>query len=259
MIFRYKIVFLGIAGGLCVSACAPSIPDEDRLMMAHQIVRSMKEIYIENPEFVSVSVSDFDLLDQDYYRNALLVLERKKFQFLGDMENRSISRSNPALKTCIRTFIGDEGSVGVAVYQIRKSHQLPDGMKAMECETEFSNGHFLNTNNNRTEMTASSPPEFHVKSLSTSVFPELLSVHRKRVQEYLSETPGVQSRRIRLFNDMVAQQQRLAVLQWDHRRKIQGLTEKELRAAAAHLSRKDKALLLEDIHRIYAESDKINK
>ena len=71
----------------------------------------------------------------------------------------------------------------------------------------------------------------------------------------MKENPAIQPARIRSFEEMLAEQKRQAIIHYRYRREVKGLTEKELRAAAPNLSRKERAQLLDEVHAIY-ENDR---
>jgi hypothetical protein len=70
-------------------------------------------------EYRLVDPAEFEGLDKAFYDDNRRWLEGHGFQFLADVENTTLTKVMPNLRTFLRVMAGDEGAVTAALYQAR--------------------------------------------------------------------------------------------------------------------------------------------
>jgi hypothetical protein len=235
---------------VCWTGCS-SVPTEVILIKSQEVVQILKDLYIENPPVEQVRLKDFNLLDNAYYEAMGARLEREGFRWLGDLEFKHLTRHDLAMKTCVRTFLHAEGTTSAAVWHLHPSPKVPKGLKTIEFETELSDGHWVISRNHAESKMRPDPEHVTENIRSTDDPADLFKSHQKAVQRYRETRPAVQLITLQDLSGVIAGQKRQALLEAAYRRRIGGVTEKELRALAPELSRKDIRRLLQEIQRLY--------
>jgi hypothetical protein len=103
----------GIKGEL-VKGMGPEIDDAARKLV------DLQEALFDRPhEYQKVDPAEFDRLDGRYYDDTRDWLAAQGFVYLADVENVTLSRAMPSLRTFLRVMAGDGGETTAAVYQVR--------------------------------------------------------------------------------------------------------------------------------------------
>ena len=125
---------------------------------AEEIVADTKALYSQRHDFVEVSASSrrFRDLDHRFYARAKSQFEALGFGYLVDMEDQTVSRQYPKMRTFVRLFLGEDGAVCGAAFHMKVRGWmrllklfglLPKQAFYFDLETEFSDGTFLVTTN----------------------------------------------------------------------------------------------------------------
>ena len=165
---------------------------------ARKIRDLMKKVYVKEHEHRVVDAAEFRHLDLKYYARIAGELKANGFTMLGDIEDLTIRRAHPQLRTFIRCLANDDGTIVAGIFHVGfkgwlKVCQLLGVVrspKAFEFETEFSNGCFLLTSNTKSGLAP--PPQIMTEYLpSDASVVDLLRAHEKRVAEYLAQNADV--------------------------------------------------------------------
>jgi hypothetical protein len=203
---------------------------------AKKIHDQMKRTYAKNHKYQVVNAKDFPNLDLGYYTRTTEKLKANGFTILSDIEDATLSQVHPQLRTFIRCLVNETGTIGAGIYHVNPKGYLKilrllriiQSVKAIELETEFSNGCFLCTSNVKHAMTE--PPQIMVKYLPTKTSAtDLLKIHKKRIEEYLSHNPKIDTISIHSMEDAIESQNRQNAIKAAYRSSIPGmLLEKEM-------------------------------
>lgn len=198
--------------GLCFAVWA-RVWGKGRVEAQARRIRAMQMALLSDPhEYGPVRVSDFYWLDSRYYSEMERRLDAKGFRNLGDVENLTRSAAFPWMRTAARELVGEDGVLTAAIWQIkirgwRRVLSLV-GMgkgdeQGVDVWTEFSDGTFLATANNRGLDFSSDVPGIERIGFSDGIaIEEMLEVHRQRFAEYLAMHPGTQPVRIRTTREL---------------------------------------------------------
>ena len=142
----------------------------------------------DEPEFRQVSLDSYPDLDLTYYRENSEFLEKQGFSYLGEIEDVVWARKNKNLQTCLRVLTGDEGTIQAMIYHVQPKgllkiakYMLPQLMRGIDLETEFSDGFFLHTTNS---MPPPGKPDIEVRCEPEASLEELLDIH---LEKYLAD------------------------------------------------------------------------
>ena len=197
---------------------------------AKKIHNQMKHAYAENHKYQVVNAKDFSNLDLKFYAQTTEKLKTNGFTVLGDIEDLTLSQVYPQLRTFIRCLVNEDGTITAGIYHVTpKGHmkvlqllRVIQSAKAIDLETEFSNGCFLGTTN--AKPTLKQPAKIMAKyvPLTTPVI-ELLKIHKKRIQEYIAKNPKIHAIPIHSLQEAIESQNRQNAIQAAHRKSIPGM------------------------------------
>lgn len=207
---------------------------------ARKIVATSKAIYSAPHEVVEVRASTFRDLDHRFYDATRVELEALGFRFLADIEDLTLSRQFPSMRTFIRSLTGDQGTISAAIYQLKfrgfyRILQLA-GLLArrpffVDFETEFSDGTFLATSNTAETDLNSAVPEIHRYRLAQAApVAQLLAVHREQLE--LRRQKGLIPTRVSSLAEARALQDRLQQAKNRHKHGL-GYVDAEMTAKIA--------------------------
>ena len=222
---------------------------------AKRILSQQKAIYAGKMERVEVRPHDFPQLNLAYYDDASTNMSRAGFRWLGDYECLTVTRAFPNMRTFIRCFVGDDGTITVGVYHIRPRGWMrpltllgivPRNIYAFEFETEFADGTFLVTNNLAGQNRMAACPGFLTFQHAPHLKPEdLLKHHREQLLVVCSEK-GIEPLRVRSREELWASQDRGNVLKSEYRKSRGYLTREDFEAIAGRtLKSEDEKLVSE--------------
>ena len=160
-----------------------------------------RAIFSAPHEFAPVRAHDFRWLDGDCYDQTQRLLESIGFQCFGDVENLSLSAVYPNMRTAIRDFASGDGVVSASIRQVKMRGWLrvlallrmwKGDVRAVDFGTEFSDGTFLATANNRGLNPSGEVPGIEIIQLPNATpIEEAVVIHRRRVAEIITQRPGV--------------------------------------------------------------------
>ncbi len=126
-----------------------------RRKIAEKMVSEMEGAFLEPHQLVQVD-GDREMpdLDLDFYRSAQREAEQLGLAFLTDFEDETLSEIYPDLRTFVRCLTSPDHTIHCIIYHIRPRGKtalqqkagLVSEQRAIEFETEFSDGSFLLTN-----------------------------------------------------------------------------------------------------------------
>jgi hypothetical protein len=236
---------------------------------ATKLVDLQEAIFDRPHEYRKVDPTDFDRLDRGYYDDNRAWLEAQGFVHLADVENLTLSRAMPNLRTFLRVMAGDGGAVTAAVYQVRldppaevksvgadddeeeageepvedalvkAAGELPDDeppapkrIDALEFETELEDGTFLVTNGLKdSDRTADAAGIDKLRLPAGTPREKVLAEHRRRVAQ--ARAGGAVARVLNTFDEVMASQVRLQDLKVAHQRRVGYFNESELSKTGA--------------------------
>ena len=179
---------------------------------AQKVTEQKRAIYSAPHEYAPVRVHDFRGLDTAYYDATQRWLESVGFRCFGDVENVSLSAVYPNMRTAVRDLASADGVVTASIWQIKMRGSLrvlsffgllKGDMRVVDFDTEFSDGTFLSTANNREFDSSSAIPGIERVQLPNSTpVEDVLVVHRRRLAELLTERPGVTPVFVRTAKDV---------------------------------------------------------
>lgn len=226
---------------------------------ASRIQRQMDEMYGGVHEYTEVDLATLPSMDRDFYAEITEELRREDFSFCADLEDLTVSRAQPKLRTCLRTLLGDSGLIRVGIAYWRPSgwlrllaafRVLPKEIRAIELVSEVGQGQFLCTSNTKGIDQMTMPPQFRAERHSPgTAAKELLKRHRERLAALIRSLPHASPVHMANYDDMLASIQRGNVVLSRHRDELGGLTEEELARIVKRPLRKNEQELLDEMAR----------
>ncbi len=224
---------------------------------AARIEEEMAAVYGGEHEYREVSPGEFPHLDIGFYDRAAAELERCGFRRIADIEDLTLSRAHPHLRTFIRTMLDEAGLIRVAIVHMRPrgllvwllqaARLVPRHIKLVELVTEAPAGRFLSTAPTKGVDHMTPPAEFLIEKYPIDTpIRQLLERHRERLQELVAKEPHLTPVYLADLGDLLASVQRGNIILSRFRQQIGGLTREELEHIAARpLSESDEELLRE--------------
>ncbi|MBW4473102.1 MAG: hypothetical protein KME45_22395 [Stenomitos rutilans HA7619-LM2] len=203
---------------------------------AEKLLQTMQSLYGQPHIFQQVDCKTFHNLNQAFYRQSQKALEKLGFRQIADIEDVTVSRTNPAHRTFIRVLLsGDRTTVG-ACYQFPLSWLVrlfqwfglaPKGGKAIDFETELSNSSFLITSNTLEMDTTADIPNVQRQQLphNTPIEP-LLRRHREKLRVLGKQ--GIQPLKMNSYQDIEAAQHRLQAIKNNYRASVGFVTDADI-------------------------------
>lgn len=213
-------------------------------------------VYGEPHELVRVTPAAFPEADLEFYDRVRLELEGRRYRWLADVEDLTMSRIYPQNRTFLRLFVDAGGMVrasayhlhprGVVVSLLQLVQLFPRHLRVLELVSEI-HGKFLVTSNTHGVDRLEPPPEARVERLPLATpLAELVTRHEARITEVLRAHPERSPTTFESFEDVLASMSRAHVAMARHRQKIGGLSRDELeRLKGRPLSAAEEAFLRE--------------
>lgn len=231
-------IFWLIAGSLFIAVLIQLLQPGVNRDAARKIKDNLEATYAPQHEYASVEPEQFPWVDRAFYERTASELEGLGFRRLADMENLTLSRANPQLRTFIRIMTSKDGDVSAGIYDIKirgwmKGLQwiglVPKKLSTVDLETEFEDGRFLITHNSPQASVMKAPPQFEVDvhPCGTSA-DRLLEAHLVRLRKRLAAEPGARPCVIRTLDDALASQKRQEAIKHAHRKGIGWVTREEM-------------------------------
>jgi hypothetical protein len=213
-------------------------------------------VYGEPHELVRVSPAAFPEADLEFYDRARAELEGRKYRWLADVEDLTMTRIYPQNRTFLRLFVDAGGMVRASVYHLHPRgvvismlqlvQLFPRHLRVIELVSEIQ-GTFLVTSNTHGVDRLEPPPEARVERLPLSTpLAEVVVRHEARITEMLRAHPERSPTSFESFEDVLASMARAHVAMARHRQKVGGLSRDELeRLKGRPLSATEEAFLRE--------------
>ncbi|MBS1117943.1 MAG: hypothetical protein H6Q90_171 [Deltaproteobacteria bacterium] len=213
-------------------------------------------VYGEPHELARVSPAAFPEADLEFYDRARSELEARRYRWLADVEDLTMSRIYPQNRTFLRLFVDAGGMIrasayhlhprGVVISMLQLVQLFPRHLRVIELVSEIQ-GSFLVTSNTHGVDRLEPPPEAKVERmpLSTSLA-DVVNAHEKRITELLRLHPERTPTAFESFEDVLASIARAHVVMARHRQKVGGISRDELeRLKGRPLSPSEEAFLRE--------------
>jgi hypothetical protein len=213
-------------------------------------------VYGEPHELVRVSPAAFPEADLDFYDRVRKELEGRRYRWIADVEDLTMSRIYPQNRTFLRLFVDAGGMIrasayhlhprGVVISLLQLVQLFPRHLRVVELVSEIQ-GTYLVTSNTHGVDRLEPPPEAKVERLPlSSTIADVVSRHETRITELLRAHPERSPRTFESFEDILASMARAHVAMARHRQKVGGLSRDELeRLKGRPLSASEEAFLRE--------------
>ena len=213
-------------------------------------------VYGEPHELVRVSPAAFPEADLDFYDRVRKELEGRKYRWIADVEDLTMSRIYPQNRTFLRLFVDAGGMIrasayhlhprGVVISLLQLVQLFPRHLRVVELVSEIQ-GTFLVTSNTHGVDRLEPPPEAKVDRMPlTSSIADVVTRHESRITELLRAHPERSPRTFETFEEILSSMARAHVAMARHRQKVGGLSRDELeRLKGRPLSASEEAFLRE--------------
>ncbi len=213
-------------------------------------------VYGEPHELVRVSPAAFPEADLEFYDRVRRELEQRRYRWIADVEDLTLSRIYPQNRTFVRVLVDAGGMIrasayhlhprGVVVSLLQLVQLYPRHLRVLELVTEIR-GTFLVTSNTHGVDRLEPPPEAKVERLPLPTpLGEIIERHQTRITELLRAHPERTPVGFETFEDVLASIARAHVAMARHRQKLGGLSRDELeRLKGRPLSPAEEAFLRE--------------
>jgi len=193
--FRVGLVAVGLVG-LIILTLLNSRPKRDTTdvhAVAREILDHQKQLFGAPQEHAAANLDDFPDLDRSFYEGAQSALESQDFAFIEDVENTTLSRALPALRTFVRTMVGDGDTIVARIFQLLPSGRAGRDIRTIELTTEFTDFTFLVTTNAALALDAPDIRGITIARFSpeTSAV-DLLGKHRAALAALRAKNPSLQ-------------------------------------------------------------------
>jgi tetratricopeptide (TPR) repeat protein len=227
---------------------APPAPDKaykpsgaDRLNAKRYARRVLAHVRENTPDFIKVKVP-YRHLDRKFYAAAKSELEASQFKHIVNVEPLHITRPQ-GIKTFWSVLVSpsgrtvaiicesyDEPASAFARIKANTFGALPNRVAYVELVSEFSDNSYVITNNlGKHQIFDASPNSDYMSMDATVDINRLVGMHRSRMDDYLSEHPGIQSTVVRSWKDFTALLNRQRLQKLAHRTTLEGgIKESEL-------------------------------
>ncbi|HUO07503.1 MAG TPA: hypothetical protein VM008_04320 [Phycisphaerae bacterium] len=221
-------------------------PDAKKVTAQH-LLDMNKALYSgERHEYRRAAPAEFPSADLAFYDETQTRLESQGFQFLGDIENMTLTRVFPHMRAFIRTLVSTDGTVVAGIYHAR----LPNGeVRGIDLETELGDGSYVLTT--RTDEKSREIPGIDRVICGRETPPEeLLRRHQERVEQIQGVHGGILSTVVRTLEDALEFSHRVQQKKSKHRKDTGYLTVEDLKKVRGReLSAREKELA-EEIQRL---------
>ncbi len=209
---------LASAASAEASADTESRPELERA--ARQIQEVLEVNYAPEHEWVRVNAQDLAHLNLSFYDRARKELEKLGFRYLGDAENRTLTRLNPASRTFVRLMVSRDGRILAGIYALPGPGFLKPlqwlgmfpKMEVVELDSELSDGSFLTTSPTLGLVNPEPIPELLFKPYDPKTpLPDLVKFH---TQELAQRAPA---QAVTSYEEAVRLQHRLQACRSRHK------------------------------------------
>jgi|GEM_PF-3564836 len=183
------------------------------LPVAQRVLESVRGAFLPAHEYAEVDAREFDHLDQRFYARLHAAFERLGFEFLADMEDRTIS-ARGRITTCIRTLRHPERQCVAAMYYVP-----PRESGIFEIETFLSDGNVLVSTMAPEGNRLADWPLIRTEHYPPDIDPAaLFEAHEKSLARLLDGTPQRRPLAVTDFAGLAHAQNRMNAHKHDHLR-----------------------------------------
>jgi hypothetical protein len=227
---------------------------------AKKIHKQLEELYAGLHQFQEVTPREFPHIDTAHYDQCERWLAGQGFRKLGDIEDLTLSKVYPELRTFLRVFVSHDGSIAAACYDINPRgwmklaqwvRLMPRNFRTLDLETEFINGAFLRTSNALGKQLMDAPPSISQNLLpDTTTFEDLLNAHSSAIHEWRQADEGFAPKLHRTLDDVIGMQHREQDITNAWRKEIGYVTPEEMKRMAGKSGQKNAEQVMREIARI---------
>jgi hypothetical protein len=165
---------------------------------ARYLLETNRAIFSDKPtEYRLALPSEFPNIDLSFYERVRADLERRGFKFLGDIENMTLTKVFPHMRTLIREMVSDDGMIMASAYHAR----LPQrDVKSVDFITELSDERYLVTGTSE-ERTLPVPGIEKLSCGYATPLEELLGIHKQRLDEALTSNPSIVATKVTILEE----------------------------------------------------------
>jgi hypothetical protein len=179
-------------------------------------------------EYRQADPASFPALSEREYERVREELKDLGFRRVARLENITLSKAYPALRTLVDAYVGERGDVYAATYEVPHPRL---GQQALDFETTFGDGSFLITTNAEAAASMTSPSSIERLMLPRVEEPaKLLAAHSQRLGEL--RAGGKTGEEVQSLNDVLRVQRAFSETESAYRRTIGYLTRGEFLAMA---------------------------
>jgi hypothetical protein len=194
---------------------------------AKNLVAQQRQLYAATQVYRDATEADLARLDRTFYEQATRDLAAEGYHLTRDIVNVTASNTWPRNHAVIRCLLGDDGTTMAGVYHLKLLgpmrifqwiRVLPRRLKAIECETELSDGTFVTTTDTEAINKSLKYPFIDAWQFpSKTPVARLVAEHRNHVAAILALRNGVTAMRCTSYADLRASQDRLHLLKAAYR------------------------------------------
>jgi tetratricopeptide (TPR) repeat protein len=249
---------------------APSAPSKpsgsDRLLAKRYARRVVAHVREGVPEFAKLK-QPYRHLNLRFYESARAEFEASQFKHIVNVEPLHVTRPL-GIKTFWSVLVSPSGRTVAIVQEIYDEPasvfarlranvlgNLPNRVSYVELISEFSDNAYVVTNNIGDRHLFDPPPNIELHAMERGVdINRVVGMHRSRMDDYLSEHPGVQSSVVRSWKDFTGIIDRMRLQKIASRRGVSaGASDVELQRLAGKDYVRVAALIREELATLLAQ------
>lgn len=238
--------------------------DEERKRQVTRSAGKLREeldaVFGGEHEYTRIDAAEFQFLDLEFYDAARALLVSLGFRHVADIEDLTLSRANPNMRTFTRAMTADSGLIRAMIFHLRPmgawmwvlqlARVVPRHIKCVELTSEAPIGKFLVTTPTQGVRHLSTPEVFQIeRHARTTPIDELLKRHRERLTRRLTKDQNITPVYVDGYDQLIASFQRANITVSRHRQKLGGLTREELEQIAQRPLQQSDHELLEELER----------
>jgi hypothetical protein len=244
--------------------------DEERKRQVSKSAGKLREeleaVFGGEHEYARVDPAELPFLDLEFYDAAAEALEELGFKRVADIEDLTLSRANPNMRTFTRAMIADSGLIRATIFHLRPTgawmwvlqmaRVVPRHIKCVELTSEAPIGKFLVTTPTQGVRHLSTPDAFAIERHARGTpIEDLLERHRERLTRRITKDQNIIPVYVAGYDELIASFQRANITVSRHRQKLGGLTREELEQIAQRPLRPSDHELLEELDRQRRDDD----
>jgi hypothetical protein len=167
-------------------------------LAAQNILNKMRSMFGVQHVFRPIDASQFSHLSQKYYSECEHKLNKLNFNKILDIEDVTVRSTSPDPRSFLRIMSNSESKISAAIYHAKPIFpwlvlmffmRIPS--KVFEFQSVFSDDAFIQTTIAPPSISNSVPEKVIKQYYPNTSIEDLLKIHEKTMNEYLSGHPGV--------------------------------------------------------------------